>query len=43
MLPSSPGRQLSLTGASTGSANPLVNEGAHDNGARVSNPLRELN
>src|SRR5450432_1406040 len=31
-LPSSPVRQLSLTGASTGSADPLVNEVAHDNG-----------
>jgi hypothetical protein len=32
MLPSSPVRQLSLTGASTGSADPLVKEVAHDNG-----------
>src|ERR1700681_1595823 len=32
MLPSSPVRQLSFTGASTGSADPLVKEVAHDNG-----------
>src|SRR5882757_9423900 len=32
MLPSSPGKQLSWTGASTGSVNLVANEVPHDNG-----------
>jgi hypothetical protein len=37
-------RQLSLTVDSIGSARqPSANEVAHDNGARLSNPLVELN
>jgi len=44
MLPLSPGRQLSLTEDNIGSARQTsADEVAHDNGARVSNPLRELN
>jgi hypothetical protein len=40
MLPLSPDRQLSLTEDSIGSARqPSSNEGAHDDGARVSYPL----